>query len=56
VVTLVMGMHQLRARISAERIAAEVHLAEPAETSGWKGKKKRGNTDWADARHCESCC
>ena len=34
-----------------ERIAAEAHLAEPAETSGWKGKKKRGNTDWADARH-----
>lgn len=34
-----------------ERIGAEVHLAEPAETSALKGKKKRPKTDWADARH-----
>ena len=34
-----------------ERIGAEVHLAEPAETSALKGKKKRAKTDWADARH-----
>jgi transposase len=33
------------------RIGAEVHLAEPAETSGLKGKKRRAKTDWADARH-----
>jgi transposase len=32
-------------------IGAEVHLAEPAETSGLKGKKRRAKTDWADARH-----
>ncbi len=34
-----------------QRIGAEVHLAEPAETSGLKGKKQRAKTDWADARH-----
>jgi transposase len=34
-----------------ERIGAEVHLAEPAETSGLRGPKKRAKTDWADARH-----
>jgi transposase len=34
-----------------ERVGAEVHLAEPAETSTLKGKKKRPKTDWADARH-----
>ena len=26
-------------------------LAEPAETSGLRGPKKRAKTDWADARH-----
>src|SRR5581483_3967189 len=34
-----------------ERVGAEVHLAEPAETSSLKGRKKRAKTDWADARH-----
>ncbi len=34
-----------------ERIGAEVHLAEPAETSGMRGPKKRAKTDWSDARH-----
>jgi transposase len=34
-----------------ERVAAEVHLAEPAEAAALKGKKKRAKTDWADARH-----
>ena len=34
-----------------ERVGADVHLAEPAETSGLKGKKRRAKTDWADARH-----
>jgi len=34
-----------------ERAGAEVHLAEPAEASALKGKKKRAKTDWADARH-----
>jgi transposase len=34
-----------------KRVGAEVHLAEPAETSGLKGRKKRAKTDWADARH-----
>ena len=33
------------------RVGAEVHLAEPAETSARKGKKKRAKTDRADARH-----
>jgi Transposase len=34
-----------------DRIGADAHLAEPAETSGLKGKKQRAKTDWADARH-----
>jgi transposase len=34
-----------------ERVGAGVHLAEPAETSGLRGPKKRAKTDWADARH-----
>ncbi len=34
-----------------ERVGADAHLAEPAETSGLKGKKRRAKTDWADARH-----
>ena len=34
-----------------QRVGAEAHLAEPAETSGLKGKKRRAKTDWADARH-----
>jgi transposase len=34
-----------------QQIGADVHLAEPAETSALKGKKKRPKTDWADARH-----
>ena len=41
-------------RFVAEGLAAagaEVHLAEPAEASALKGKKKRAKTDWADARH-----
>jgi transposase len=33
------------------RVGAGVHLAEPAETSGLRGPKKRPKTDWADARH-----
>jgi transposase len=32
-------------------IGAEVHLAEPAETSARRGSKKRAKTDRADARH-----
>jgi hypothetical protein len=32
-------------------IGAEVHLAEPAETSARRGNKKRAKTDRADARH-----
>jgi len=34
-----------------QHIGAQVHLAEPAEASALKGKKKRAKTDWADARH-----
>jgi transposase len=34
-----------------QRVGAEAHLAEPAETSGLKGRKQRARTDWADARH-----
>ena len=34
-----------------QRVGADAHLAEPAETSGLKGKKQRAKTDWADARH-----
>jgi transposase len=33
------------------RVGAEVHLAEPAETSARKGNKTRAKTDRADARH-----
>jgi transposase len=33
------------------RVDAEVHLAEPAETAGLKGPKKRAKGDRADARH-----
>ena len=33
------------------RVDAQVHLAEPAETSARKGNKKRAETDRADARH-----
>jgi transposase len=33
------------------RVGASVHLAEPAETSGLRGPKRRAKTDWADARH-----
>ena len=40
-----------------QRVGAEAHLAESAETSGLKGKKQRAKTDWADARGiCASCC
>lgn len=34
-----------------QRVGAEVHLAEPAETAGLKGPKKRAKNDRADARH-----
>jgi transposase len=34
-----------------ERIGARAHLAEPAETSGLRGPKRRAKTDTADARH-----
>src|SRR5919201_2349643 len=33
------------------RVGAQVHLAEPAETSARKGNKRRAKTDRADARH-----
>jgi transposase len=33
------------------RIGAKVHLAEPAETAGLRGPKKRAKGDRADARH-----
>jgi transposase len=33
------------------RVGAVVHLAEPAETAGLKGPKKRAKSDRADARH-----
>jgi transposase len=33
------------------RIGAGVHLAEPADTSALRGRKKRAKTDRADARH-----
>src|SRR3954447_15045275 len=32
-------------------VGAEVHLAEPAETSSLRGNNKRAKTDRADARH-----
>lgn len=34
-----------------QRVGAEVHLAEPAETAARRGTKKRAKTDRADARH-----
>src|SRR5918999_944176 len=34
-----------------QAIGADVHLAEPAETSAMRGNKKRAKTDRADARH-----
>ncbi len=34
-----------------QAIGADVHLAEPAETSSLRGNKKRAKTDRADARH-----
>src|SRR5829696_1332091 len=34
-----------------QAIGADVHLAEPAETSSLRGSKKRAKTDRADARH-----
>jgi transposase len=33
------------------RVGAEVHLAEPAETSALRGRKKHAKTDRADAKH-----
>jgi transposase len=33
------------------RVGARVHLAEPAETAGLRGPKKRAKSDRADARH-----
>jgi hypothetical protein len=33
------------------RLGAVVHLAEPAETAGLRGPKKRAKGDRADARH-----
>jgi hypothetical protein len=33
------------------RVGAEVHLAEPAETAGLRGPKRRAKGDRADARH-----
>ena len=33
------------------RVGAGVHLAEPAETAGLRGPKKRAKGDRADARH-----
>ena len=33
------------------RVGAQVHLAEPAETAGLRGPKKRAKGDRADARH-----
>ena len=35
----------------AARVGAVVHLAEPAETAGLRGPKKRAKNDRADARH-----
>jgi transposase len=34
-----------------QAVGAEVHLAEPAETSERRGRKRRAKTDRADARH-----
>src|SRR5947209_19589712 len=33
------------------RVGAEVHLAEPADTSALRGRKKHAKTDRADAKH-----
>src|SRR5215210_1352755 len=54
--------HEIRAAVEAttgwrfvceelERIAAEVHLAEPADTRARRGSKRRAKTDRLDARH-----
>ena len=32
-----------------QRVGADVHLAEPAETSGLKGRKRSAKTDWGGA-------
>ena len=34
-----------------QRAGITPHLAEPAETAGLRGGKRRAKTDWADARH-----
>ena len=34
-----------------QAVGADVHLAEPAETSSMRGNKRRAKTDRADARH-----
>ena len=34
-----------------QRAGITPHLAEPAETAGLRGRKRRAKTDWADARH-----
>ena len=34
-----------------QRAEITPHLAEPAETAGLRGGKRRAKTDWADARH-----
>jgi transposase len=38
-----------------ERIGADVHLAESAETRGLKGRKQRAKTDWLTRGICGSC-
>jgi hypothetical protein len=38
------------------RVGAVVHLAEPAETAGLRGRKRRAKNDRADAGICVSCC
>jgi hypothetical protein len=45
-----MGFDQYRGQSCGES-GAEVHLAEPAETAGLRGPKKRAKGDRADARH-----
>jgi transposase len=61
-VTRFVGQPQLEVALEAttgwrfvveelRRVGAQVHLAEPAETSARKGSKKRAKTDRADARH-----
>ena len=39
-----------------ERVGAEVHLAEPTETSGLKSKKKRPRPTGPTRGTCASCC